>query len=931
MLTIEILSCFGDQLANLGIKEFTKFQVSVFRSVFKGENLLVVAPPGAGKTEAAILPIFYKLFKEPINNQKGIKLLYITPLRALNRDMERRLVSLGEKVNLKVQVRHGDTSNALRRLQASHPPDVLITTPETLQVILVSRKMRKHLSCVKFVVVDEIHELFSSKRGVQLSLGLERLNRLVKGSFQRIGLSATVKNPYKLGVALMGTSRPFKVFIDKGKKKFSFTIDLFEDFNKDLPALLKEHIAHHNAVLVFVNTRELAERLSSSLQRKYPSLGVEVHHGSLSKEHRELVEKNFKEGKLKALICTSSLELGIDIGSVDSVVQVLSPRSVSRLVQRIGRSGHKFGKFLYGVSEGLILSNSMIDLLESLAIVKLMFKNELETGNHYAAPLDVLAHQIVGLTLEKQEISVKEIFEVISRSIFFKNFSTDNLLNVLFFLKKLGLLFFDGEKLRRAKKGLLFYFQHVSTIPAIRHFPVIDVSSNKVLGFVDEKFIGRIADGTTSFIIKAQPWKVVKVEEEKVLVEKWKWENNIIPSWIGEMLPVSFKVAQEVRSILSTLMNGSLTQKEEKNLIDLYLTDYSKQRIQQLIAEIRRENLHVPTNENISVKLFKNHILLYTFLGTKANETLKILLSYFLGQKLGFSIVAFSDQYGVLLKVPGLNINYIYEFLDGLNLKKLQANLFNASLLLNDFIWHVYQVSKRFGVTEENVTFLEFKKFYEKFLKIYKETPIFLEAYNEFLVGNMDLKIVKEFIKNFQEGKIQLHLIKEDEKMAFYPPLMNYKNFLSCTSHQIPLSLIIEEFKEKIKNKQVKLICVFCGKWLAVRRIKYIEKVKCPRCRSIFIGITDPNDELSFKVLKKHKLGLSLPQREKEVLKKLMDSADLVANFGLKAVIALSVFGVGARTAKKILSTRPLSEEDFFKELFTAEKTFIRTREFWKK
>ncbi|HIC99098.1 MAG TPA: DEAD/DEAH box helicase, partial [Pyrodictiaceae archaeon] len=301
---------------------------------------------------------------------KPVTVLYITPLRALNRDILERIKWWGENLEFKVDVRHGDTTKYARSKQAREPPHILITTPESLQAILPAERMGKHLENVRFVIIDEIHELAAEKRGYQLSVALERLHKKIGHEFQRIGISATVGSPETVAQFLAGvgrqaeivdvsTEKEYRVRVfyptaEEGSEKLGLPPEIYARAKK-----LKEIVDAHKQVITFVNTRNMAEQLSLYFSAIHD--GTDVHHSSLSKDVRLNVEKTFKEGDVKHLIATSSMELGIDVGEVDAVVQYGSPRQVSRFIQRVGRSGHRWDL----PSTGYIIALDPIDFVEA--------------------------------------------------------------------------------------------------------------------------------------------------------------------------------------------------------------------------------------------------------------------------------------------------------------------------------------------------------------------------------------------------------------------------------------------------------------------------------------------------------------------------------------------------------------------------------------
>ena len=360
--------------------DFNEIQKIAIPKILSGKNTLIVAPTGAGKTEAAVLPVFHKILeikeKESI---KGILAIYITPLRALNRDLLDRLYWWCDNLGINIAIRHGDTPQSERQRQTKKPPEFLITTPETFQILFMGKKLKEYLKTVRFVIIDELHELLDDKRGVQLSLGLERLVNF-SGEFQRIALSATIGD-LDLAAKFIFGYRDYDIAYWYAGKKYDIEV-LYPDISeidyklsKELgwsPKVIwslrkiKEILDKYKSAIIFVNTREMAELLVSRFKKWIPDYPIEIHHSSLSREVRERNERLLKEGKLKAIVATSSLELGIDIGEVDVVIQYMSPRQVIRLLQRVGRAGHKLEK----VSKGYIITLDPDDYAESLAIKK---------------------------------------------------------------------------------------------------------------------------------------------------------------------------------------------------------------------------------------------------------------------------------------------------------------------------------------------------------------------------------------------------------------------------------------------------------------------------------------------------------------------------------------------------------------------------------
>src|SRR5438132_2034482 len=380
-------------------------QTAAIAKIRTGVDLLIVAPTGSGKTEAALFPVLGSLQD---GEQPGIQVIYVTPLRALNRDMVDRIQRLVRSIKLTVAVRHGDTPTSERRRQAVVPPSVLITTPETLQAILPGKIMQRHLKAVRYVIIDEVHQFAHDRRGIQLTIGLQRLRRIAEHQFQRIGLSATVGHPEAIAT-VFGGEKPLTVLQSNLEKQYEYRLEWPRPIDKDFEtardlyitpeaaagiSAIDDSLDESRSVLVFVNARPLAELLGSRLSMVRQD--VAVHHGSLPREERTRVEAGFKAGEIRGLVCTSTLELGIDIGTVDQVVQYNSPRQVTSLIQRVGRSGHKLDR----TSRGLVLAVSSDDAIESLAAIQAAQEGDLEPLHIHRLALDVLAHQIVGCALD---------------------------------------------------------------------------------------------------------------------------------------------------------------------------------------------------------------------------------------------------------------------------------------------------------------------------------------------------------------------------------------------------------------------------------------------------------------------------------------------------------------------------------------------------
>ncbi|MCD6402712.1 MAG: DEAD/DEAH box helicase [Candidatus Aenigmarchaeota archaeon] len=899
--------------------------------ILSEKNVLLIAQTGTGKTESAMIPIFDMWIRE---RPKAVSILYITPLRALNRDLLERLRWWANEIGLDISVRHGDTSPYTRKMQSEVPPDMLITTPETLQAILVAKRMREHLKNVKWVVVDEVHELFTSKRGVQLSVGLERLRNL-SGDFQVIGLSATVKDEISVSKFISG-GRDVEVVKAFSPKDVIIKVVCPETTNEDRKLsealatteeiasrvrLIKEIITKRNSVLVFTNTRDFAEILSSRLKILDKNFPIEVHHSSLSKEVRIEHEKKFKKGELKALVCTSSLELGIDIGSIDFIVQYMSPRQTSRLLQRVGRSGHGIER----VSEGIIVAGNEDDIFESAVIARKVLRGELEEQRIHSNALDVLAHQIVGTAMDGKDVPVKKSFETINRSYPFKNLTFQQFKKVVDFLQAIKLIRVN-EIIRKTRNGLLYYFSNLSTIPDVRRYVVINMLTNQKIGVLDEEFVALHASIGKTFIVKGEPWKIVSIEPGKIFVEPSDDVEAAVPGWEGELIPVPFDVAQEVGKLRREIAE-KLKVFEKKDVIEWLKKEYPidsvcARKMVRLIEEHTR-NFPLPDDSTIMLEGVDEKIILHGCFGSKVNETLGRAIAYWLQRKLG-SISFRSDPYRIIFDLSDSFIPLVEEALKTINKKRLETyvmmNLHNSNL----FLWRFIQVAKRFGVIRKDASYT--KSTIRKIIEELVGSPVFEETIREIKVDKLDLKRASEVLEKIQNGKIKLVKVKKLTPLGKLG--LEFLKF-DIVYDGLKTVSILDFFKKKILESEVRMVCVNCGKWTSVFKVKDVpDRLRCPVCGAKLIGITYPKDYDALKIIQKGKKGV-LNQDEKKKYRRLIETADLFIVYGKKAVITLKVKGIGPETARRILARMYIDEDDFFRSLLEAQRQWIKSKKYW--
>ena len=846
---------------------------------------------------------------------------------------------IAEEVGVKIDVRHGDTPQRARKMQAMKPPHILITTPETLQAILPGRIMREHLRNVKWVIVDEIHELASDKRGAQLSLALERLQEIIGREFQRIGLSATVGSPRKVAAFLAGSQREVEIVNVLTQKQFQITVDVVEDEAQneelaqklDLPSqaisklkYIIELAEKYNSILLFTNTREMAEALASRIRLLKPKFEVKVHHGSLSREERVTAEEEFKKGKIKILVCTSSLELGLDIGLVDFVIQYMSPRQATNLIQRVGRAGHK----LWEVSRGLIIASTADDILESAVLAKRAVNGELEEIDVHENALDVLAHQLVGLLLDKKSLSLKYALRVFSRAYPFRKITINDLQSVASLLAEIGIIRFeavDGGVIR-AKRGKTwkYYYENLSVIPDVKKFLVIDIASRKPIGTLDEEFIAIHGKENEPFILGGRTWKIVKVSEEdlKVFVHQVEDELGAIPAWIGELIPVPFEVAQEVGRLREQIISQSRVANNYP------LTRRALRKAERELKEHVACGVPLPTDKRIVIEGLGNIVVIHACLGTKANRTLARLLAHEISKRLRASVRLTSDSYRIMLMLPkAVNAesikNLIYKLTSRID------EVYDAVKSSDVYRWKLFHVSRRFGIISREAALSKINRI----LPLLEGTAADREALREALHDYFNIQALKHYLAKIVEGEVKIEVyrgsIKEGVSTLAYPILSSTLPYDLMPPNKA-LATLAEVMKARLFEKEVRLICLHCTEWQAIRKIKYLpEEIRCPKCGAKAVGIAHPNQVKLLKIIKKWKKGLKLKYNEQDEVEKFRKTVGLIMTYGKKAIIALSAKGIGPTVAARILRKYHEDEEDFYLDILEAEKQYLRTRPYW--
>ena len=892
---------------SLGFDQLTQIQKKASPIIFQKKDTLVIAPTGSGKTECSVIPIFSHL---KLSKKLGkIKAIYVTPLRALNRDVFRRIVRYAENDGLTIEIRHGDTSQSDRKKIRDSPPDVLITTPETLVILLTQKKMLDALSELEWIVIDEVHELLGNERGAQLSLSLERLQLNSQSEITRIGLSATIGNPEESGKFVVGTKRKLKIIQDKSIRKYEVDVKYIEGTISDVADFISEYVTKqdlNSPVLLFTNTRGESEFLASILKEKSP-LNIELHHGSLSRQVREETENSLREGKKGIVVCTSSLELGLDIGSIELVIHYGSPRQVSKLIQRIGRSRHSKGSS----AKGLVVTNTADDEFEANAILERIKEGSIEEQKIHEGSLDVLAHHLVGLTIQLGQVSTDHAFEIFKKAYPFRNLTLDEFYSVIDLMDSNYLLFFDRENMILRKRGRTFryYFENLSTIPDILKFKVFDSVGKKIIGTLDQRFVGDFGDSGNVFVLRGSQWRILNVDEKsfKVNVEPFRSGGITVPYWEGENIPVDYKTANKVGTFRSKVKTGKIS-----------LTN-------KIISKFDLDS--IPDEKTIVVESLRTQsiVVLHACFGSKINATLSTLLSSMLSAKLGFIVESRSDAYRIVLSSKSkISEKFLIDVLrDHYDLNEIVTASLTGTHNVN---WRTWCVAKKFGVVGRGAIYerKSARFLYER----YSKTPLVKEALRELYHDKYDLKNTDNLLKNIRNDKITIKWFDVLQLSKMAEPILDHTTKYYSSPSNIDKG-ILDLVKTRLLKTKHRLLCVRCGKWEKVVQTNDVKGVIiCPYCKGRQITSTYYSDYDLQKIIQKKHAGKKISTDENHKFKRAWKVSSLIENFGKTAIIVLSGFGVGADTGARILRNM-VGEDLLYKQIYEAERQYVMTRGFW--
>jgi len=845
-------------------------------NILKKRNSLISSPTGSGKTLSAFLSVLSELVTYQSNNilEKQVYCIYISPLKALANDIERNLNGpLNEmnellklkkeklkekikesnvtkedfeefldekkrikKIKIKVAIRTGDTSSYEKSKMLKNPPHILVTTPESFAITLISKKFKEHLKDLEWVIIDEIHALADSKRGTHLSLSLELLNHYK--NFTRIGLSATV-NPLE-EVAKFLTGLKENTYNELGDKIVKYRdcdiidvqylkeIDLkvitpvpnlisvsSEEISKKLYDLLHSLIQKKKITLVFTNTRAGTERVLNTLVTRYPKYynydNIGAHHGSLSKEERHNIENKLKEGKIKVVVSSTSLELGIDIGEIEQVILLGSPKSVARALQRVGRAGHKLNEISYG----RIIPLDRDDLVETSVLLKDALEKKIDNIQIVKNALDVLSQQIFGFVIESPK-KLDEIRDIIYKSYPYSELNKRDFLRTLEYLEGIyedlkdrnvyGKIWWNRENNELKARGKLartIYLTNVGTIPEQTSIKV--KIGKKIIGSLDENFLERLKKGDI-FTLGGKTYKFLHAKGMSVQVVEAPNLSPTIPNWYSEQLPLSFELAQSIQELRSKVYSifrdfefkeNPEREKEVKeeviNFLENYL--YSDANTANSIFEYFKEQYFyaiLPTKNRLLIEIYKNekewkkYFIFHSMNGRRVNDVLSRVIAFLISkyQKRDSEILINDNGFAVIVDYNlNINLDMVLSKLKTIDLDFIAKESIKNSEILRRRFRHCatrsLMILRNYMGRKKNVGRQQISSMF--LLKTVKELgdnfPILKETYREILEDLMDVQNAKKVVKKLRDGMLRIDLFYDEIPSPFAFNLILQGNF----------------------------------------------------------------------------------------------------------------------------------------------------------
>ncbi|WEK55892.1 MAG: DEAD/DEAH box helicase [Candidatus Cohnella colombiensis] len=799
--------------------EPTEVQCEAWQSIRQGNHTLIAAPTGSGKTLAALLPCLDQYVQSSFNGEqtKGVYILYISPLKALNNDIHHHALKFVEQLDqlaadlqvdwpgIRSAVRTGDTSQSMRSAILRRPPQLLVTTPESLYLLLTSEKGRVILQTVRHVIVDEIHDLAANKRGSHLSLSLERLTALCITPPQRIGVSATQKPIARVAQFLGGwekvpdsgtnhssTLQPRHVSIVESAMDKTFRVQItMPDPSKPvatreavwLPLLdrIVQAMDGCRSVLIFANSRRLCERVCLRLN---DHVGYEIarsHHGSMSRERRLEVEQLLKDGELRCIVATSSLELGIDIGHIDLVIQLDSPIEAARGIQRMGRAGHAVGD----VSNGILLGRQKALLPELAVLSKQIKQRDIEPIQIPQQPMDVLSQQLLAM-VAIEDWNVEQVYQIIRRSDSYhllKLAQLEEIVQVLSGYYPFVRPLLDWERgtnmLLRRKNTAIATFTGVGTIQQSSSYPVHHLESRAHLGELDEEFIHESRVGDV-FLLGSGSWMIREIRSDRVYVSEAGNRFSEIPFWRNEAGGRSFLLGQQIGAFLREIaerlqlvdeQNESQALDPNDPIFDYLLDQYGMERIaaEEMLSFIRSQYhaCGLPTDRQIIIEHYRDvmnqtHVILHNHCGRKVNRAWLLAIERQFDKLFPYRMYANAKDNGIEFVLPEWDASWLQVIgqVTPSNFEELLSEAVTGSPLLAINFRNIAEtallLSRSFTRVPTWQKRLRGEQLLRDCLPYAEQFPFLREAMDQCLYVDLAFNELKQLLTEIQEGKQKL-------------------------------------------------------------------------------------------------------------------------------------------------------------------------------
>ncbi len=796
--------------------DFTEPQKLAIPSIMDGRHLLLCSPTGSGKTLTAFLSIIDRLIRLSLEGklEERVYCVYISPIKALANDIQRNLIGPLQEIEdsyipdraqkIRVGLRTGDTPQSERQKMLRKPPHILITTPESMAIAIASMRFQPIVSNVEWMIIDEMHALVPTKRGVHLALALAHLDSILERPVQRIGISATMEPLDTVAEFLVssddressGESQSVSIASISGARELDLDILLCNPRFSDLSVkkVLEENIeviadliSAHNTTLVFANTRKMTETL---VQRLRPFLGdlVAGHHGSMDKKIRLGVEKQLKDGHLRAVVTSSSLEMGIDIGSVDMVVQVGSPGDISTALQRIGRAGHHVG----GIPRARFLPNSVDDLLELAALQAAIQCGEMDILDFPENCLDVLAQYLVGLVIIN-ELDIDEAFELVTSAWSYRNLPYDDFIEVLDMLEEERRIWVDWEENVYGKRGYsrMIYYTNVGTIAPDNSYLVFN-QEGSILGKLSSSFVANLRGGDV-ILLGGSTYRVHTIQGTRVNVQNVTGHRPTVPSWSGEARSRSRELSQALLEFLGNCVVGIRRQMDPRIILrEVYgLSDEVSSTLARHLEEHTMDSFQVPDSNKLLVEQVVSGGMPTYLISTCRGRGFNMALGYFmagLAQDKGVAVLEISfDENGILLKTSKeIYPREMYDsFQNDDHRKVIERYIVSTQLFQKRFrevAGRSLIIPRRVGA--EEVSPQQYQQKADALLVRHRGMPdslLMREARNEVMNSDIDIKGLEEFLARSKEENVRIvhNKVKVPSRLGMSLYMSSFEDLMS--------------------------------------------------------------------------------------------------------------------------------------------------------